>query len=67
MPLIELVLTICLANAPSSCREEYLQFEDTGNLIACMFQAPPEIAKWSEQHPNLRVVRWRCEYPTKRV
>ena len=65
MPLIELILTICLADNPSSCREERLQFEDNGSLMTCMLQAPPQIAKWSTEHPNLRVVKWRCEYPPK--
>ncbi|WP_454855371.1 hypothetical protein [Rhizobium binxianense] len=65
MLLIELVLTICVLDRPSSCREEHLQFEDRGNLVTCMLQAPPQIAKWSEEHPNLRVVKWRCEYPPK--
>ena len=65
MLLIELVLTICVLDRPSSCREEHLQFEDRGNLVTCMLQAPPQIAKWSEEHQNLRVVKWRCEYPPK--
>lgn len=67
MLFIELILTICLADKPSDCREEHLRFEDRGNLVGCMMQAPPQIAKWSEEHPNLRVVRWRCAYPSKRV
>ncbi|MCC2611945.1 hypothetical protein LKS17_19095 [Rhizobium petrolearium] len=65
MPFIELILTICLADKPLSCREEHLHFEDRGSLTTCMLQAPPQIAKWSTEHPRLRVVRWRCEYPTK--
>ncbi|SMF11362.1 hypothetical protein SAMN02982989_5258 [Xaviernesmea oryzae] len=65
MPLIELVLTICLADQPASCREEHLRFEDRGGPVTCMLQAPPQIAKWSAEHPRLRVVKWRCEYPTR--
>jgi hypothetical protein len=65
MLLIELVLTICVLDKPSSCREEHLQFEDAGSTVTCMMQAPPQIAKWSAEHPNLRVVKWRCEYPSK--
>lgn len=67
MVLIELVLTICVSDKPSSCREEHLQFEDRGGLVACMMQAPPQIAKWSEEHPNLHVVKWRCAYPPKDI
>jgi len=46
--VIDLVLTICLASNPSSCREERLHFEDRGGQLNCMFLAPAEIAKWSK-------------------
>ncbi|MCL6707916.1 hypothetical protein M8R20_12980 [Pseudomonas sp. R2.Fl] len=62
---IELVLTICLADRPASCREEHLNFEDGGGPVTCMLQAPPQIAKWSAEHPKQRVVKWRCEYSSK--
>ncbi|NTS33545.1 hypothetical protein SAMN05428967_4324 [Phyllobacterium sp. YR620] len=64
MNVIDLVLTICLASNPSSCREERLHFEDRGGQLNCMFLAPAEIAKWSELHPKQKVVRWKCDYPT---
>ncbi|MDX3924531.1 MAG: hypothetical protein QHC90_01815 [Shinella sp.] len=67
MSIIDLVLTICLTTAPTNCREERLHFEDKGNLLNCMFQAPSEIAKWSQEHPNLRVVKWRCSYPSNEM
>lgn len=64
MDLIDLVLTICLMAAPSDCREERLHFENKGNLLNCMFLAPTQIVKWSEEHPNMRVVKWKCAYPS---
>lgn len=67
MDVIDLVLTICLVSNPSSCREERLHFENRGNLLNCMFLAPAEIAKWTEEHPKLRVTRWKCAYPTKEL
>ncbi len=67
MDIIDLVLTICLLTAPSNCREERLHFENTGGLLNCMFLAPAEIAKWSEDHPHLRVVRWKCDYPNREM
>lgn len=63
MEMIDLVLTVCLVANPSQCRVEHLYFESRGSLFQCMFLAPPEIAKWSEEHPALKVVRWKCEYP----
>lgn len=63
MELVDLVLTVCLTANAGSCRTEHLHFESRGSLAQCMFLAPPEIAKWSAEHPALKVVRWKCEYP----
>ncbi|TIP68929.1 MAG: hypothetical protein E5X63_46080, partial [Mesorhizobium sp.] len=48
-----------------NCREEHLYFESRGSLFQCMMLAPTEIAKWSQEHPKLRVKRWRCAFPNK--
>jgi hypothetical protein len=61
--VIELILTICAFNAPSQCEEQRLQFVSQGSLMQCIMQAPPYIAAWSGQHPETRVIRWRCAYP----
>ncbi len=63
MDVVNLIFTVCLAADPSSCRTEQLTFESRGNLMHCMFLAPAEIAKWTEQHPALNVVRWKCAVP----
>lgn len=65
MDVIDLVLTICLLSNPTSCREERLHFENRGGLNNCMSLAPTEIAKWSGEHPKLKIVRWKCDYPPK--
>lgn len=65
MELIDLVLTVCLIADAKSCRTEHLHFERRGSLTQCMLRAPPEIAKWAEEHPAFRVVRWRCAYPDR--
>lgn len=67
MDIINLVLTVCLLGSPSSCREETLRFENTGGALNCMFLAPSQIAKWSDEHPAYRVAKWRCAYPDKRL
>ncbi len=63
MDLIDLILTVCLLADPAKCRTEHLYFESHGTLFQCMLLAPPEIAKWTEEHPALKVVRWRCAWP----
>jgi hypothetical protein len=63
MNLVDLILTVCLLAEPTNCRTEHLYFESRGSLVQCMFLAPGEIARWSERHPKLKVVRWKCAYP----
>ena len=29
-------------------------------VIQCLMRAPPQIAKWSEEHPGWHVERWQC-------
>jgi hypothetical protein len=28
-----------------------------------MFEAPPYIATWTEQHPKWKVTKWKCAAP----
>jgi hypothetical protein len=63
MNVVDLILTVCLVANPGACRDEHLYFESNGQLTNCMFLAPSEIAKWSQQHPKLKIKRWRCAYP----
>jgi hypothetical protein len=65
MEMVDLILTVCLTANPTNCREEHLYFESRGSLLQCMLLAPTEIAKWSSEHPALKVVRWRCAFPGK--
>jgi hypothetical protein len=61
--LVNLILTVCLASNAGQCRDETLTFESRGELSKCLFLAPMEIAKWSDEHPQYNVVRWKCAYP----
>ena len=63
MNLIDLILTICLVSNAGDCRTEHLYFEREGSLTQCMLRAPAYIAEWSQDHPQFRVVRWRCAAP----
>ena len=65
MNMVDLILTVCLSANPSNCRDEHLYFESRGSLFQCMFLAPSEIAKWSQEHPTLKVMRWKCAFPSK--
>ncbi|MGC4026004.1 MAG: hypothetical protein QM744_13165 [Mesorhizobium sp.] len=65
MNMIDLILTVCLSANPTACRDEHLHFENRGSLLHCMWLAPLEIAKWSELHPTVKVVRWKCSFPDR--
>ncbi len=65
MNMVDLVLTVCLLSNPGSCREEHLFFESRGSLFQCMMLAPAQMAKWSAEHPAVRIARWTCAFPDK--
>jgi hypothetical protein len=67
MGLIELIITVCALAQPSQCEEQHLQFAEAGSPAQCAMAAPPYIAKWVDEHPKWRAVRWRCDYPGKRA
>jgi hypothetical protein len=63
MGIVELLFTVCSIVNPAECREEHLQFVDQGSLAACIRQAQPTLARWVNEHEDLRIVKWRCAYP----
>ncbi|HEY5817468.1 MAG TPA: hypothetical protein VIU14_03565 [Mesorhizobium sp.] len=65
MNIVDLILTVCMAANGNACHDEHLYFESHGSLMQCMFLAPAEMAKWSETHPKLKIIRWKCAYPDK--
>jgi hypothetical protein len=57
--MIELLFVVCLASAPDDCRERSLVFTDV-TPMQCLMGAQPELAKWSNSHPNETIKSWRC-------
>lgn len=59
--MIEIVVSVCLMSAPARCKDVTLSFEaDNVTPFQCMMYGQPEIAKWTEEHPNWSVQRWSC-------
>lgn len=61
--MIELILTVCLATDSATCKVVRLPYVNEGQLVtpySCAMGAMPEIAKWSEEHPQWKVTRWAC-------
>lgn len=57
--MIQIVLTVCLAAAPTSCKEERPYFD--GSMLACAIQGQLVAAQWIAQHPAYTLNKWRCE------
>jgi len=66
MGLVELILTVCSLSQPGQCSDQHLQFVDQGySLRQCLAEAQPYMAQWSNSHPNVQIVKWRCAYPER--
>jgi hypothetical protein len=58
--VIVLVLVVCLIGQPGACREERPP-APAMSPMACMVLGQQIAATWLEDHPKLRLDRWRCE------
>jgi hypothetical protein len=65
--MMELLLVVCLQVAPDRCEERSIGLYTDMTAMACMMQAQPQIAVWSESHPELRVARFTCRDSATRV
>lgn len=64
--MIELFFIACLTTAPTACEERSIAYLDDVGLMECMMQAQPQLAEWTEAHPNLRVARWSCRFASQK-
>jgi hypothetical protein len=65
--MIELAFVVCLRSLPVLCEERSMSYLPETTLMGCMMQAQPQLAEWSQQHPNLTVSRWTCQYADGRA
>ena len=61
--MLVLIMTVCSLASPNQCSEARMEFPSSESLMQCMMRAPPYLAQWAGDHPNTRIVRWRCVYP----
>lgn len=52
----------CLITDPTVCHDQQMQFAADHALTPqqCYHNALPELAKWSEEHPKFRIVKFSC-------
>ena len=61
--VIELVLIVCLTNAPGKCDTVYLRQDGPASMMQCLFNGAKQAAKWAEEHPGYVFRRWNCGHP----
>lgn len=59
--MLRLVFTVCMIDAPDTCEQREMLVYQPMPVMACVMGAMPELATWTETHPNWRIAGWRCE------
>ena len=58
--MISFIIQACLIADPKVCKDYSFPLDAGYDKTSCMMQAPPYIAKWSDEHPAWTVKSWRC-------
>ncbi|PPD00138.1 MAG: hypothetical protein CTY31_08585 [Hyphomicrobium sp.] len=58
--MLAIILSACLANDPSVCRDYKIPLSSDVDVTNCAMSAPPHFAKWTEEHPGWNITKWRC-------
>jgi hypothetical protein len=58
--MLAIVVSVCLISDPTICRDERISLVTNVSPHRCLMSAPPFVAQWNGEHPDWRVVRWRC-------
>jgi hypothetical protein len=64
--MIAIIISTCMLSDPGICREQTIPLLSEVSTVRCTMMAPPHVAKWNEEHPQWRVVRWRCRAAGRR-
>lgn len=60
--MIALVMLVCLADKPTHCHTENLNFDgDKYTSQQCFIYGQMGMAKWVADHPNYIIMNWHCE------
>lgn len=58
--MIAIVISACLISDPEVCKDYRIPLSIDVDSISCALHAPPHFAKWAEEHPQWKIVRWGC-------
>jgi hypothetical protein len=58
--MMTIVLSACLIAHPGQCKDFRVPIDVDMDPGRCTMVAPPYFAKWTDEHPAWRVMRWKC-------
>lgn len=59
--IAEILACLIAASGPTAdCRWQELPVADATTHLGCMLMAPAAVARWAEENPARRVMRWTC-------
>ena len=59
--MLELVIAVCMIDAPERCKDVHLNFaEENVTAQQCMMFGQIEISKWVEGNPKWAIRKWSC-------
>ena len=58
--MIAMILSACLIGEPDVCRDHRVPLAPDISVLQCMKNGSAFLARWNEEHPRWRVVRWQC-------
>ncbi|MGX5736726.1 hypothetical protein [Bosea thiooxidans] len=58
--MFAIIVSVCLISDPAICHDERIPQRVSASPRQCMMSAVPYVAQWNGEHPDWRVVRWRC-------
>ena len=66
--MIELIFSVCLITEPNKCKDIHQQIAES-NITPqqCVHHGQIEMSKWTETHPDWKVIKWGCERPSKNI
>jgi hypothetical protein len=64
--MITLVLVWCLRSNPKVCTEHRIAAPENSTMMGCIVNAQASDLAWSEDHPQYRLARTRCEWNVPR-
>jgi hypothetical protein len=59
--MMTIILSACLVADPGQCKDFRLPLDGDWDTRSCAMSAPPYFAKWMDEHPAWRVMRWKCQ------